>query len=92
MTPAARAKREEFVRSFDNPAKVRRLAGVVWRLKLTPDEWLAKVRAGFKWCTACEEWHHISKFYEDAAQPDGLNCKCRESVLKRLEEKRRANA
>lgn len=92
MTGAAKKKREEFVASFENPAKVRRLAGVVWRLKLTPEEWLAKVRAGLKWCRGCGEWHPIAKFYEDAAQPDGLNCLCRGSVLKRLEEKRRAKA
>ena len=88
MTPATRAKREEFVRSFEDPAKVRRLAGVVWRVGCTPDEWLAKVRAGLKWCHACGGWHRVEEFYADAKQPDGLGAKCRASTLKKLAAKR----
>lgn len=90
MTPAAAKQRAEWLKTFDEAAKVRRLAGTIWRTGTSVEEWLRKVRGGNKWCSACRAWHPIAYFYEDVKQPDALKGPCRAAILKKLEDKRRA--
>lgn len=43
---------------------------------LSFDDYLARVDAGEKWCTACDAWHSRASFVADRSRWDGLSARC----------------
>lgn len=46
------------------------------RVGLSLDAYQQMIRAGYKWCTACKEWHSRSAFVIDRSRGDGLRARC----------------
>ena len=47
------------------------------KLGTTPEEYVHRMEAGQKWCTACRCWHQVREFGRDSSRWDGLNSGCR---------------
>lgn len=53
------------------------------RVGLTREQYVERLAAGDKWCTACKAWHPRAAFAPDASRGDGLAARCAASRRKR---------
>jgi hypothetical protein len=49
------------------------------KLRLSLEEYQARIGAGQKWCTGCKAWHSADAFPRDRSRPDGLHAWCQAS-------------
>lgn len=47
------------------------------RTGCTPEQWVERRRAGFRWCIHCRTWLPGDQFGRDAARADNKNLRCR---------------
>jgi hypothetical protein len=64
--------------------------GAAALLGCSPATYRARVAAGEKWCTDCQEWHPREAFGRDRSQRSGLARRCK--VARRERDARRRNA
>lgn len=50
------------------------------RVGLSPDEYLARLSQGLRYCFRCVDWHPHSEFGKDVSRLDGLARACRRSL------------
>lgn len=67
-----------------------RIAGPAARLKMTPEEYLAKKAAGMKWCWKCQAWQPIDDFHFSSSSPDGRHAVCKVKTLEAATQRMRA--
>lgn len=65
------------------------------RLGIPPEDYIAHLAIGEKWCTTCKAWHSRGVFLKDVSRGDGLAASCRKrktQPLSREEKRNRRNA